>query len=94
MRKSRSTQATIEKYQNDETRYKERLEIASEVEGMRTTLAQHGTEFASQSSWVRWTRKLEAAADVEFEHNSLIEAQHQLDGFKADRAAFVQQWSP
>ena len=38
------TQATIDKYQNDESRYRERLGIASEVENMRSTLAQHGNE--------------------------------------------------
>jgi membrane fusion protein, hemolysin D len=85
------TQATIEKYQNDETRYRERLGIASEVETMRDTLAQHGNE-SRLNLLGSMDAKVEALRTMEFGHNSLIEAQHQLDGYKADRAAFVQQW--
>jgi len=85
------TQATIEKYQNDESRYRERLAIASEVETMRDTLAQHGN--GSRLNLLgSMDTKVEALRTMEFGHNSLIEAQHQLDGYKADRAAFVQQW--
>ena len=85
------TQATIDKYQNDESRYKERLGIASEVEGMRSTLAQHGNE-SRLNVLGSMDTKLEALRTMEFGHNSLVEAQHQLDGFKADRAAFIEQW--
>ena len=85
------TQATIDKYQNDENRYKERLGIASEVEDMRSTLAQHGNE-SRLNLLGSMDTKVEALRTMEFGHNSLIEAQHQLDGYKADRAAFIQQW--
>ena len=85
------TQATIEKYQNDETRYRERLRIASEVETMRDTLAQHGNESRINLLGSMDT-KVEALRTMEFGHNSLIEAQHQLEGYRADRAAFIQQW--
>lgn len=85
------TQATIDKYQNDETRYRERLGIASEVETMRATLAQHGNE-SRLNLLGSMDTKVEALRTMEFGHNSLIEAQHQLDGYKADRAAFIQQW--
>jgi len=85
------TEATIEKYQNDETRYRERLGIASEVEIMRDTLAQHGN--GSRLNLLgSMDTKVEALRTMEFGHNSLVEAQHQLDGYKADRAAFIQQW--
>jgi HlyD family secretion protein len=85
------TQATIDKYQNDESRYRERLGVAKEVEGMRNTLAQHGNE--SRLNLLGSTdARLEALRTMEFDHNSLQEAQHQLDGAKADRAAFIQQW--
>ena len=85
------TQATIEKYQNDEIRYRERLGIASEVETMRDTLAQHGN--GSRLNLLgSMDTKVEALRTMEFGHNSLIEARHQLDGYKADRAAFIQQW--
>jgi hemolysin D len=85
------TQATIDKYQNDESRYRERLGVAKEVEGMRNTLAQHGN--GSRLNLLGSTdARLEALRTMEFDHNSLQEAQHQLDGAKADRAAFIQQW--
>ncbi|HXZ14962.1 MAG TPA: HlyD family type I secretion periplasmic adaptor subunit [Roseiarcus sp.] len=85
------TEATIAKYQNDEARYRERLGIASEVEAMRTTLAQHGNE-SRLNLLGSMDAKVEAVRTMEFDHNSLIEAQRQLDGAKADREAFVQQW--
>ena len=85
------TQATIDKYQNDENRYKERLGVASEVENMRSTLAQHGNESRLNVLGSMDTR-LEALRNMEFGHNSLVEARHQMDGFKADRAAFIEQW--
>lgn len=86
------TQATIDKYQNDESRFRERLKIASEVEAMRDTLAQHGN--GSRLNLLSSTdTRIEALRTMEFGHNSLNEAQRQLDGYKADRAAFVQQWS-
>jgi membrane fusion protein, hemolysin D len=85
------TQATIDKYQNDESRYRERLGVASEIESMRNTLAQHGNE--SRLNLLGSTdARLEALRTMEFDHSSLQEAQHQLDGAKADRAAFIQQW--
>ena len=85
------TQATIDKYQNDEKRYKERLGVASEVEDMRSTLAQHGNE-SRLNVLGSMDTKLEALRNMEFGHNSLVEARHQMDGFKADRAAFIEQW--
>ena len=85
------TQATIDKYQNDESLYRERLGVASEIESMRNTLAQHGNE--SRLNLLGSTdARLEALRTMEFDHSSLQEAQHQLDGAKADRAAFIQQW--
>jgi HlyD family secretion protein len=84
-------EATIEKFQNDENRYRERLGIAREVEGMRTTLQQHGNE-SRLNLLGSMDAKIEAVRTMEFDHNSLIEAEHQLDGDKADREAFVQQW--
>jgi hemolysin D len=85
------THATIDKYQNDENRYRERLGIASEVETMRVTLSQHGNE--SRLNLLGSTdTKVEALRTSEFDHNSLVEAQHQLNGYKADREAFIQQW--
>jgi len=85
------TQATIGKYENDEARYKERLGFASEVETMRAILTQHGNE-SRLNLLGSMDTKVEALRTAEFDHNSLIEAQHQLEGDKADREAFIQQW--
>jgi hemolysin D len=38
-------------------------------------------------------QRLELVRTLEYDHNSLIEAQHTLASLKADREAFVQQWS-
>jgi HlyD family secretion protein len=86
------TQATVAKYQNDEGRYKEEEQIAKQVQDMRTTLAQHGTGSVLNLLMSTDTR-LEALRTMEFDHNSLIESEHQLKSLKADRDAFIQQWS-
>lgn len=86
------TQATIQKYQMDASRYQEREQIAKQIEDMRATLAAHGTGsqynlLTSQDAHVDLLRTLE------YDHNSLVEAQHTLASQMADRDAFVQQWS-
>ena len=83
--------ATIDKYQGDEGRYKERVQIASQVEGMRSTLLQHGNK-SLLNMLTSKDAKVEAMRTMEFDHNSLIEAQHQLASLEADRAAFIEQW--
>ena len=85
-------QATIDKFQGDESRYKEHVQIATQVQGMRNTLLQHGNEFLL-NVLVSTDAKVEALRTMEFDHNSLVEAQHQLASVRADRSAFVQQWS-
>jgi hemolysin D len=84
-------QATIDKFQSDESRYKEHVQIASEVEDMRSTLAQHGNE-SRLNVLGSMDTKLEALRNMEFDHNSLVEAQHQLASLRADRSAFIEQW--
>ena len=85
------TQATIDKYQNDESRYRDRLSVAEEIEGMRNTLAQHGNE--SRLNLLGSTdARLEALRTMEFDHSSLRRRSTKLHGAKADRATFVQQW--
>ena len=83
--------ATIDKYQGDEGRYKERVQIASQVEGMRSTLLQHGNESLLNVLGSK-DAKVEALRTMEFDHNSLVEAQHQLASLEADREAFIEQW--
>jgi len=85
------TQATIEKYQGDESRYNERLQIASQLEGMRSTLLQHGNE-SLLNVLVSKDAKVEALRTMEFGHNSLLEAEHQMAALKADRGAYIEQW--
>lgn len=86
------TQATIDKYQGDETRFKERLQIASQVQQMRSTLLQRGAG-SLLNVLVSTDAKLEAQRTMEFGHNSLVEAQHQMSSLEADRDAFKDQWS-
>lgn len=86
------TQATIQKYQADEARYKQREQIAKQIEDMRSTLAEHGTG-SKLNLYTSQDARLEMMRTLEYDHNSLIEAQHTLASQTADRAAFVQQWS-
>ena len=86
------TQATIQKYQADAARYQQREQIAKQIEDMRSTLAAHGT--GSQFNLLTsQDQRLELLRTLEFDHNSLVEAQHTLASITADRDAFVQQWS-
>jgi HlyD family secretion protein len=90
--KIKQSQATITKFQNDESRYRQRQDIAQKVEDMRATLAAHGT--GSQLNLLNsQDARLEVARTLDFDHNSLVEAQSTLASQIADRDAFVQQWS-
>jgi hemolysin D len=89
--KMKQTEATINKLNGDDSRYRQREDIAQKIEDMRTTLAQHGTGsqlnmYASQDT------RLELVRTIENTHNSLIEAQGTLASISADRDAFKQQW--
>ena len=89
--KQAETQATIDKYQQDEARYRDRETVAQQIEGMRATLAQHGT--GSQLEMLNsQDQRLDLQRSYEFSHNSLLEAQHTLASITADRDAFVKQW--
>ena len=86
------TQATIQKFQSDAARYQQREQIAKQIEDMRTTLAAHGT--GSQLNLLSsQDARLDLLRTLEYDHNSLIEAQHTLASQTADRDAFIQQWS-
>ncbi len=86
------TLATIQKYQSDASRYQQREQIAKQIEDMRSTLAEHGTG-SKLNLYISQDARLEMLRTLELDHNSLIEAQHTLASLKADREAFVQQWS-
>ncbi len=85
------TQATIDKFQNDEQRYRERLRIADQVQTMHDTLLQRGAG-SLLNVLLSTDAKLESLRTMEFGHNSLIEAEHLMASLKADRMAFEEQW--
>ena len=89
--KIKTTQATIAKLQADEGRYQQRAQISKQVEGMRDTLYKSGSSSLLNLLQANDGR-IEMQRTMEFGHNSLIEAQHQVSSLDADREAFVQQW--
>jgi HlyD family secretion protein len=89
--KQAETEATIEKYQQDEARYRDRADVAQQIEGMRTTLEAHGNG-SKLDLLDSQDQRIDLQRSYEFSHNSLIEAQHTLASVIADRDAFVKQW--
>ncbi len=85
------TQATISKFTNDAARYKERVDIQHQIEGMYSTLEQHGTGSLLNSLTSSDTR-VDTARNMEFDKNSIEENSHTLASIKADREAFLQQF--
>jgi hemolysin D len=86
------TQATIQKYQSDASRYEQREQIAKQIEDMRSILAAHGT--GSQLNLLTsQDARLDMLRTLDYDHNSLVEAQHTLASITADRDAFIQQSS-
>lgn len=59
---------------------------------MRNTLLKKGAG-SLLNSLTSTDSRLEALRTMDFGHNSLIEAQHQLAALEADRDAFIEQWS-
>jgi HlyD family secretion protein len=90
--KIQQTRATIAKYQVDEQRYQQREDIARKVEDMRSILAAHGTG-SQLNLYASQDQRLELLRTLEYDHNSLVEAQHTLASLTSDREAFIQQWS-
>ncbi|QDM22634.1 HlyD family type I secretion periplasmic adaptor subunit [Tardiphaga sp. vice154] len=90
--KIKQTQATIEKLRGDDARYRQRDEIASKIETMRTTLAESGTG-SKLNLFISQDTRLELLRTLENTHNSLIEAQNTVASLNADRDAFKQQWA-
>jgi hemolysin D len=90
--KIQQTKATVAKYQDDEQRYQQREDIARKVEDMRAILAAHGTG-SQLNLYASQDQRLEMLRTLEFDHNSLVEAQHTLASLMSDREAFIQQWS-
>jgi hemolysin D len=83
--------AAVTKFQNSEGRYNDRVKLAREVEQMRATLAaaQVGSRLALL---VASDQKTEILRNLEYDHDSLLEARHQVEATTATRNAFAQQW--
>lgn len=85
------TQATIQRLQGDETRYREREKISQQIEGMRQTLVEKQAG-SLLNLLLASDARLEMLRTMENGQKALIEAQHQIASLRADRDAFVQQW--
>jgi hemolysin D len=83
--------ATMAKYQADAARYGDRAKISREIENMRATLA--AAQVGSRLNLLAATdQKLEIERSLEFDHNAMVESQHQIDSTTATRDAYIQQW--
>jgi len=90
--KENQTQATIAKTQGDIARIKERVDIAGRIEEMRNKLLASGSG-SLLNQLVSMDQRVEVARTYENLRNSLKEAEAQLLSIRADREAFIQQWS-
>ncbi|MBR0750751.1 HlyD family type I secretion periplasmic adaptor subunit [Bradyrhizobium jicamae] len=86
------TEATIQKLQKDDERYAQRDDVLQKIESMRSTLADSGSG-SKLNLYISQDARLELLRTMDNTHNSLVEAQHQLDSLKADRKAFTEQWN-
>jgi len=89
--KIKETEATQQKYQSDRDAYQNRSDIAKKIEDMRTLLAEHGSG-SELNKLISQDQHIDLVRNLEYDNNSLAEAQHTLASLKADRQAFVQQW--
>jgi HlyD family secretion protein len=90
--KIKQTQATVQKYQTDEAAYQRRSEIAQKIEEMRSTSAEHGSG-SQLNLMIARDQHVDLVRNLDYDHNSLIEAQHMLASLNADRQSFIQQWN-
>ena len=90
--KIKQTEATILKYQTDETGYLKRSDIAKQIEDMRAILMEHGSG-SELNKLIAQDQHVDMRRNLDYDHNSLIEAQHMLASAQADKEAFIQQWN-
>ena len=84
-------QSTRLKLQGDEARYQDREEIARQVESMRSKLRASGS--GSLLNLLTSTdSRLEMLRQLEQDHNSLVETEHNLASLVADKDAAIEQW--
>jgi hemolysin D len=83
--------ATLAKLKNNDVRYADRMDLAKEVEQMRATLA--AAQVGSRLNLLAATdQKAELLRNLEFNHNSIVETEHQIKATVATRDAFTQKW--
>jgi membrane fusion protein, hemolysin D len=83
--------ATLVKLKNNDVRYADRMDLAKEVEQMRATLA--AAQVGSRLNLLAATdQKAELLRNLEFNHNSIVETQHQVEATVATRDSFAQKW--
>jgi hemolysin D len=83
--------ATLAKLKNNEARYADRMALAREVEQMRAMLA--AAQVGSRLNLLSATdQKTELLRNLELDHHSLVETEHQLEATVATRDAFAQKW--
>lgn len=90
--KIKTLEATLAKLRADVGTYRNREKIALKIEDMRTMLADSGSG-SQLNMLMSQDARLEITRSLEYTMNSITESQHQLESTKADREAFIQQWS-
>ncbi|RJF68734.1 HlyD family type I secretion periplasmic adaptor subunit [Rhodopseudomonas palustris] len=84
-------QATIDKLRKEDQRYTQRDDVLKKIEDMRSSLAESGSG-SKLNLYLSQDARLEIQRQIDFTHNSLIEAENQLKSLEADRRAFIEQW--
>ena len=90
--KIEQTQTTIKKFQADEDAYKQRVGHRQASRGHADGSRRAWHRVAAQQVDVAGPAHRYVAQRSDYDHNSLVEAQHTLASLQADREAFVQQW--
>jgi HlyD family secretion protein len=87
----KQAQATIAKLTQDESRYQQHMDIATQIEDMRQKLKESGSGSLLNLLEASDTR-VEEARQMEFDRNSLVETEHTISSLAANREATLQQW--
>ena len=84
-------QATIDQLRREDQRYTQRDDVMKKIEDMRSSLAESGSG-SKLNLYLSQDARLEILRQIDFTHNSLIEAENQLKSIEADKRAFIEQW--
>ncbi len=84
-------EATIAKLANDQKRFGERAKIMTEVEGMRSKLAEQ--QYGSRLNLLQaMDQRLEVLRNLDYGMHAGNEAKHNLTTTRSEREAFIEQW--